>query len=350
MKKTFLLVVLMSLIGFNYATAQSSLIATLSHENDVKVFYGASALKEAHEAAVGGDIITLSSGTFNSVNITKAITLRGAGMAVDTVNNVMPTILSGNFIISELDSIHNLTMEGLYHNGTINYSEKLSSAQFIRCRFYKLIYNSNNSLYSMYNCSFLNCRIADSFNCYGYGNMFCNCILEDIYFNYYSMTSSSYKLMGSGLFYNCVLNIDESNPQSMSTSSSSFENCILIYDATTRILDSGTSAYNCLVVGTTNDIFANVPNNTNKVVSLYSDVFKTYKTMASIANNDDETFELTEEAKTKYLGLDGTQVGIYGGAIPYNTTTATPKITKCNVAAKSTVDGKLSVDIEVSAE
>lgn len=335
----------MSLIGFNYVAAQSSLIATLSHENDVKVFYGASALKEAHEVAVGGDVITLSSGTFNSCSITKAITLRGAGMAVDTVNNVMPTILSGDFKISESDSIHNLTLEGLYHNGTMLYSGKLDRAQFIRCRIKSL----EQSTGSMANCSFLNCRIADKFCCKGYGNMFCNCIIEDIYFNISGQASIA-STYGSGLFYNCVINIDGSNPQSMCTSSSSFENCILIYDATARILDSGTSAYNCLVVGTTNDIFANVPNNTNKVVSLYSDVFKTYKTMASIANNDDETFELTEEAKTKYLGLDGTQVGIYGGAIPYNTTTATPKITKCNVAAKSTVDGKLSVDIEVSAE
>ncbi len=336
----------MSLIGFNHVAAQSSLIATLSHENDVKVFYGASALKEAHEAAVGGDVITLSSGTFNSVNITKAITLRGAGMAVDTVNNVMPTILSGDFTISESDSIHNLTMEGLYHNGNMRYSGKLDRAQFIRCRFY--VVDSSSSSFS--NCSFLNCRIASLFSCYGYGNMFCNCIIEDIYFNYYGQNVTNLSTYGSGLFYNCVLNIDGSNPQSMCTSKSSFENCILIYDATTRILVSGTSAYNCLVVGTTNDIFANVPNNTNKVVSLYSDVFKTYKTMQSIANNDDETFELTEEAKAKYLGLDGTQVGIYGGAIPYNTTPAIPKITKCNVAAKSTVDGKLSVDVEVSAE
>lgn len=331
----------MSLIGFNYVAAQSSLIATLSHENDVKVFYGTSALKEAHEAAVGGDVITLSSGTFNSVNITKAITLRGAGMAVDTVNNVMPTILSGDLNIWESDSIHNLTMEGLYHNGTMSYLGTLDRAQFIRCRFCSLKNYYSSSSSSMYNCSFLNCRISDYFDCIGYGNMFCNCIIEDIGFTYQG---------GSGLFYNCVLNIDAKNPETMYTLKSSFENCILIYDATTRVLNSGTSAYNCLVVGTTNDIFANVPNNTNKVVSLYSDVFKTYKTMQSIAKNDDETFELTEEAKTKYLGLDGTQVGIYGGAIPYNTTPAIPKITKCKVAAKSTIDGKLSVDVEVSAE
>lgn len=340
----------MSLIGFNYVAAQSSLIATLSHENDVKVFYGASALKEAHAAAVGGDIITLSSGMFNAVNITKAITLRGAGMAVDTVNNVMPTILSGDFTISESDSIHNLTMEGLYHNGTMRYYRTISKAQFIKCRF-KMISSNSSTVYGdlFSNCSFLNCRIIGSFSCKGHENMFCNCILERILF--YEYASFVY---GSGLLYNCVINLNTIDPKEMCTSKSSFENCILIYDVITSgantILVSGTSAYNCLVVGTTNDIFANVPNNTNKVVSLYSDVFKTYKTMQSIANNDDETFELTEEAKAKYLGLDGTQVGIYGGAIPYNTTPAIPKITKCNVAAKSTVDGKLSVDVEVSAE
>ena len=324
--------------------AQSSLIATLSHDGEVTVFYGADALKESYAKAVGGDVITLSSGTFNAISISKAITLRGAGMAVDTVNNIMPTILNGNFTISETDSIHSLTLEGLYYNHTMTYSGTIESAQFIRCRFNTIKHaNTSNSLS---NCSFLNCRISQEFYCLGYGNMFYNSIVEDIYFGNINTSGTS----GSGLFYNCVINIDLSNPSSMRSGSSSFENCILIYDASSVILPKGTIAYNCLVVGTTKDIFSDVPNNTNKVVSLYSDVFKTYGTMASIAENDDETFELTDAAKTKYLGLDGTQVGIYGGAIPYTTSVAIPKITKCNVAAKSTVDGMLSVDIEVSAE
>lgn len=65
--------------------------------------------------------------------------------------------------------------------------------------------------------------------------------------------------------------------------------------------------------------------------------------------SDNETFELTETAKATYLGTDGTQVGIYGGMLPFDTTPSNPRITKCNVAAKSTADGKLSVDIEVKA-
>lgn len=343
MKKFFVSLVMLLSTSAASLFAQSSLIATLSHNGEVTVFYGANALKESYAIAVGGDVITLSSGSFNAINIGKAITLRGAGMAMDTVNNIMPTILNGDFTISESDSIHNLTLEGLYHNHTMKYSGTIESAQFIRCRF-NIITSPSSSYASnkLSNCSFLNCRISQDFICYGHGNMFYNSIIEDIAFS--SNTS------GSGSFSNCVINIDAKNPSTMHSGSSSFENCILIYDASSVILPKGTSAYNCLVVGTTNDIFSDVPNNTNKVVSLYSDVFKTYKTMASIAGNDDETFELTDAAKTKYLGLDGTQVGIYGGAIPYTTSVAIPKITKCNVAAKSTVDGMLSVDIEVSAE
>ena len=64
---------------------------------------------------------------------------------------------------------------------------------------------------------------------------------------------------------------------------------------------------------------------------------------------DDEMFELTDEAKTKYLGTDGTQVGIHGGSIPFDITPTNPQITKCNVASKSTIDGKLSVDIQINA-
>ena len=84
----------------------------MSHEGQISTFYGATALREAHSVATHGDIITLSSGTFVSVNITKAITLRGAGMAIDTVRNTLPTVISGTFNINIADSVsQKLTIE-----------------------------------------------------------------------------------------------------------------------------------------------------------------------------------------------------------------------------------------------
>ena len=43
------------------------------------------------------------------------------------------------------------------------------------------------------------------------------------------------------------------------------------------------------------------------------------------------------------------QENFYGGNLPYSMHILSPQITKCNVAAKTTSDGKLSVDIEVKA-
>ena len=64
---------------------------------------------------------------------------------------------------------------------------------------------------------------------------------------------------------------------------------------------------------------------------------------------DKENFELKEDAKTTYPGDDGKELGIYGGNLPFTPNPTNPKITKFNVASKSTADGKLSVDIEVKA-
>lgn len=63
----------------------------------------------------------------------------------------------------------------------------------------------------------------------------------------------------------------------------------------------------------------------------------------------DTFYELTDEAKAEYIGIDGTEIGIYGGNLPWDVHILSPQITKCNVAGKTTADGKLSVDIEVKA-
>ena len=104
------------------------------------------------------------------------------------------------------------------------------------------------------------------------------------------------------------------------------------------------NAYNNVAVNChNNECFSGFPNTTNSY-STYTEFFKDYTGIY----NDDITFELTDEAKAKFLGTDDTQVGNYGGNFPYDPTTTNPHITKCNVAAKSTADGKLSVDIEVA--
>lgn len=134
MKKIFSLIVLFACAMMTYA--QNSLIATLHHDGSVKNFYTASALRDAHAAAVHGDVITLSSGTFTSVDITKAITLRGAGMELDTITNTEPTVIAGDFSINIADSITQcLTIEGIFHNHSITVSGELFNAVFEKSKF-----------------------------------------------------------------------------------------------------------------------------------------------------------------------------------------------------------------------
>ena len=109
-------------------------------------------------------------------------------------------------------------------------------------------------------------------------------------------------------------------------------------------MPSTSIADNCIAINMPS-FFNNSQTNPNCSHSSYAEIFKSFTGTYS----DAETFELTDEAKTKYLGTDGTQIGLHGGLMPYTSIPSYPRITKMNVASKTTADGKLSVDIEVSA-
>lgn len=340
MKKFFSFIALFSSVVIMFA--QSSMLATLNHEGTISTFYGAAALREAHAVAVHGDVITLSSGSFTSVDITKAITLRGAGMEIDTLSGTEPTIISGDFNIHIADSVsQRLTIEGIYHNHNLNYKGTLTNALFLKNRLYNVNYADNGI---MKNASFIHCRIANCIYLNTNSSASCiNCAIEDPKTS--NSTTSNFE------FQNCVIKIyDTAIGQVFS---STFKNC-LIYAINNSFsycsISSSCMAYNCVGFNQNSSypLFRYIPNSTNVHVGDIKTVFKTY-TGQSLQKLDGENFELTDEAKSKYLGIDGTQVGIYGGSLPFTSTPSNPQITKCNVAAKSTADGKLSVDIEVKA-
>ena len=347
MKKYFVTLFLSVFCFVVQVSAQSSVIATLFHDGDIKTFYGTGALRSAHAAAVHGDVITLSSGSFTATDITKAVTLRGAGMEYDSISVTEPTIISGDFSIqiasdSTLQN-NNLVMEGIYHNsdGIITVKVSLSNPQFVKCRLYEI---QSSSTGYMYDANFINCVIANQVYFYSYGSAtFVNCYVNDLY---------QYNSGSSHEFQNCVFK----DSRFSSVSNAVFRNCFL-YATTTvssssilNILPSTSPAYNCVALSaiSSTNVFANQSNTTNTQVSSLSDVFKTWKG-SSLENFKTQRLELTDAAKTKYLGSDGTQIGIYGGSIPFDPRPSNPQITKLNVASKSTADGKLSVDIEVKA-
>ena len=59
-----------------------------------------------------------------------------------------------------------------------------------------------------------------------------------------------------------------------------------------------------------------------------------------------DDYHLTESAAATYIGTDGTEVGIYGGMYPYDTTPDYPLVKKLDVVG-SHKDGKLNIKINV---
>jgi len=326
-----LFVLLLSVVGMKNALAQNQ-VATLQHNDTITgVYYGANAFVSAHNAAVNGDVITLSSGTFNSCEINKALVIHGAGCALDTINNVLPTIVSGNFRFT----CSNVSLEGIKFPGSISlYAfNNVSNLSFVKCYIEAI---SNGYVWG---------------NCALYNNQFVNCIINSF---------SSSRFFGTSIINSVVkfTNYDHSDVNQCTT----INNSIILFDNELPINNlvaynsiiatvSGHSVSNCtflncigIQTGETLLFEGQIIQNVMEVDN-YEDVFETFS--GTITNEN--IYQLKEEVATSFMGHDGSEVGIYGGIMPYNPRPSYMIMKHCNVAPRSTIDGKLSVDIEIIA-
>lgn len=317
--RLFCLLVLALLTG-TLAQAQTSLMATLNHEGTISTFYGARALQQAHEAAASGDVITLSSGTFLAGNITKAVTIRGAGMDVMSANGITsePTVLANNFSIKIPNTDTNrLTLEGIYHNGTINiYDENhtcsLRNALFLKSRFKDIYADGSGSVKDL---TMLHCRVANCININNYSTaQILNSVIWSVRNGYFSLS-------------HCVV-LDGS---CLGNGGNEYKNCI--FRCPRNYPQSGESCYNNVFITDNADALNNIPNSTNLRVGTSGTHFANIKDYS-----DSNDYKLAEADREVLMGNDGTEIGIYGGSMPYSVVPTNPQITKFNVAAKTTAD------------
>ena len=330
MKKILLLVVSISLAKMSFAQQQ---LATLNHNDSISVFYGTNALIAAIDSAVNNDIITLSSGSFTAPVINKSVSIRGAGMFYDTIMNIAPTIIVGN---SRMYA-NNIMVEGVKFDGYIenasgqdNNGRGTENSSFSKC--YMLIYSANG--FYMKNCTFSHCMVGIS-SYQVTESVFSNCVV--------------YGSHPFSILYNCVIN---------QWGESYVYNSILIGTADQH----GQRWYACDNLNVQHSLGicrnADHPNffnadalflgNTN-TTSTVAQVFKTLNDL-SWPIPYGETYELQDSAATTFLGTDGTQVGIYGGSMPFDPRVSNPMIRRISVATRSTSDGKLPIEIEVISE
>lgn len=368
MKKTLFLCLVLMAATFGFAQQQ---LATLNHNDSITVYYGASALSQAHAAAVNGDIITLSPGSFNSVTITKAVTIRGAGIYIDTITGTLPTNVTGNFLILNPEGSTNshIIIEGINFTGSMMYSTT-RHPEFIKCRFTNIAGGDVDSTSHIYSATFVNCIIEalqmakHKYRWMGYyqdaldynqkiiSSNFVNSVIMNIYLYYHSISysrtidinyskSNDYVSTNgtNNSFTNCIINLSPAE-----VGHYTINNSILYtnaYDSTSSLI------YNSIGINTdssANYFASSILQNQNLCNhNSFSDVFKYF--MGSY--NGTPSFELQDSIANTKLGSDSTQIGIYGGPMPFNPRVSGLIIRRLDVARRTTVDGKLSVDIEV---
>lgn len=330
LKRAALFVLLVCVAGTAKSLAQTQ-VATLQHGEETSAFYGISAFVEAHTAAESGDIITLSSGTFTPCIITKAITLRGAGCAVDTAANTTPTTFGGDIILYVEDTTGFLSIEGILFTNRVTY-KTLYNPQFTKCSFTSIDYDYNFSTNNtMHNAQFVNCIIDDFSFRRAENTVLINSVVWDA-------NEMDYNAI---LMYNSIMRI-KTVPRFLYA-----YNSIFIKDDY-NWLYSACSSINCIGIdiGDTNSLFEN--SYTSGCVTYYSyeEVFETFTGDFSL----EEQFVLKDEIATGFLGTDDTQVGIYGGTAPYSPYPNYMVRSNVTVAPRSTIDGQLNIEVEIIEE
>ena len=344
MKKIFFLALALS--SCIVVSAQQQM-AILSHNDSLSAFYGLNAFIDAYTAAENGDIITLSSGTFNTGNISKAITIRGNGFEEDTIAGTSPTILTRSSGGVELnvpgDSVNSLSIEGVRLTNIINYIY-LSAPRFTRCRFARFCgsYQTN-----MIDAVFTNC-VIDEMNLYHgapsathRNTSFVNCVILRV----------TERTPNNCRMYNCIAGLSNSDISVVKDDGPAYTctNCILFSNAPSNVTNNTSYCTNCIGINTGSDTSLSYFSNTqhgNRNFFGFQSVF----TFFDGNLNYGMYFDLLDTIANNIIGTDGTQIGVFGGMVPFSSRVNGSRFVRCNVAPHTTLDGKLSVDIEVVSE
>ncbi len=313
-----LLLLAITLVSTEKTAAQSAQVATLTHNNEVRMFTSSSALNDAHAAATDGDIITLSPGTFSGITVTKHITIRGAGMFPEDNG----TIITGDLIIkpTTIDDSQVIALEGLDIPGN------LCPYTFNKTSVSKCYIGYYNNYYSKTKTKFINSFIMGWYTCGSGDDIVCinSCVIGP-------RTSSK----GTYVFENCYITYASSL---LDFYNSTIKNSIINIPRASNSFSSSNLLVNNYII-TAKGVLSQCTSVNNKSFSSLPEGFW----------KDSSRYVLSDKYASECLGSDGTQVGIYGGMLPFDPTPSNPQISKFNVASKTSADGKLSVEIEVKS-
>lgn len=159
------------------AGAQNEIMTVvLQHGNDVSTFTGVNAFINANAEAVDGDVIILSSGSFNVSPITKSISVYGAGYEKDENSNTDVSKINGqlNLGVSGGETLANIHLEGISFNAAVNTYVPLEGFVMEKC-----YVNGNVNVGANSNTMIRNCVITGAID--GGNKLAENCIMQNCY-------------------------------------------------------------------------------------------------------------------------------------------------------------------------
>ncbi len=360
--KKFLSIVAMCLASLS-VMAQSSLVATLTHEGTTTEYYGITAFANAVAASADGDLITLSTGVFNGASINKSLNIRGAGTTpAEQATSINTEVVIGKSSDPD-ESNHWLNFEGINFDCQISLERPLNKTdlyeikdlQFKRCIIKNVGFRDryDNGYYyaTLRNCRLINCRVKESFSVMNESEV---SFINSVVFGY--RVDNDYRgTNAKGNSLNSVL-ITNNAPRALTYMSG--HNSIFVFNAPTPsdryghyyLFPTTSSMDNCIFTGRFNDVEADMANLTapqyvtNCQYKPMSEVFESATSYTAIEMDND--YALTTGVQS-ILGTDNTQLGIYGGAAPYSAVVTYPRFTTFTVGEKA-VDGKLSVSVSTT--
>ncbi len=327
------------------ATAQTTdaQMATLQHGDKTTVFLGNNAFVDAYNAAAdSADVITLSAGEFTAPSVvSKSISVYGTGFENDTVTGTKRTLIRGVLYLKHADGYDddgNLVKAGKKVDGS--YFEGLYIVSGFRFQ--------NNNNVTLKNITISKCKIENDIDS---DVDLENVIIKQCSFSRFGMYGT--RIVKNLLITNCHFHdIINTSTSSVHIDHSIWRNT---ENGSSDVLCTNSILYGTLSSSSTskNNIFiGKTSTGTNNANDVNWTGLANAGVWAEEGNDGSYSAEKTFELKNpnKYIGTDGTQVGICGGDYPWNKIPCIPRIIESDIDTKVSAEGKLKVSIKVEAQ
>ncbi len=322
-------------------------MATLQSGDRTTVFYGVDALKQAYLAAPDTlGVITLSAGDFSApASLSKSVAIYGVGFERDEATGTNRTCVKGNIELKPVDTVNEdgytvyggkqpngVHLEGLYVDGDVrlgnNHDVPICNLTIAKCHADRLYHQANSK-----DVVIRQSHIGNIFCSLNVGYIAQNMLVSNCHLGYIDgLTLSSTIVVDHSILRDESLNMDHE-----------FEAYTYTNSVLYKTPQTGYIAYNCVFVA------SGTPRQDEN-----GNWYGVQNAGLWAAEGEDGTYAEDKDFALKYpnryMGNDGTQVGLHGGTYAWNKIPVLPRITECTIDTSDVPNGTLKVSIKAEAQ